>query len=97
MLFPSALRTLVPMLAGWAITVLSGLGLHADSTTVAGGITVAVAACYYLLFRIVERLAEKMGGPAWLLLMVGLLLGYARPPQYESGDDIEALIRASRR
>jgi hypothetical protein len=96
MLLPSILRTVVPLLAGWAITVLTGLGLHADSTAVAGGVTVAVAAGYYLVFRVVERLAEKWRGPVWLLTVVGLLLGYARPPRYESTDDVAALVRASR-
>lgn len=97
MLLPSILRTVVPLLAGWAITVLSGLGLEADSATVAGGVTVAIAAAYYLVFRVVERLAERLRGPAWLRTTSGLLLGYARPPRYESTDDVQALIRASRR
>jgi hypothetical protein len=96
MLLPSILRTVVPLLAGWAITVLSGIGLSADSTAVAGGVTVAVAAVYYLAFRVIERLTEKFRGPAWLMMAVGLLLGYARPPRYESTDDVAALIRASR-
>lgn len=96
MLLPSILRTVVPLLAGWAITVLSGLGLSADSTTVAGGLTVAVAAVYYLVFRVVERVAEKFNGPAWLVGIVGVLLGYAKPPRYESTDDVAALVRASR-
>lgn len=96
MLFPSVLRTVVPLLAGWAITALSGLGLDADSTTVAGGATVAVSGAYYLVFRVVERATEKFGGPVWLRTASGLLLGYARPPRYESTDDVKALIRASR-
>ncbi|MFF9129112.1 hypothetical protein [Streptomyces sp. NPDC014806] len=96
MLLPSVLRTVVPMLAGWIITVLAGLGLHADSTAVAGGLALAVAAAYYLLFRLVERTVEKLGGPAWVRTAAGLLLGYARPPRYESTDDVQALVRASR-
>ncbi len=96
MLLPSILRTVVPLLAGWAITVLSGLGLSADSTAVAGGVTVATAAVYYLLFRLAERAAEHLGVP-WLRAAAGVALGYARPPRYESTDDVAALIRASRR
>lgn len=96
MLLPSILRTVVPLLAGWAITTLSGLGLDADSTAVAGGTTVAVSSVYYVAFRLVERLAEKLGRPIWLRTTAGLLLGYARPPRYKSTDDVEALIRASR-
>ncbi|MBN0043129.1 hypothetical protein JS756_03165 [Streptomyces actuosus] len=95
MLLPSILRTVVPLLAGWAVTVLSGLGLHADSTAVAGGVTVAVAAAYYLLFRLVERAAEHLSIP-WLQAAAGVALGYARPPRYESTDEIAALVRASR-
>ncbi|MEU5094955.1 hypothetical protein [Streptomyces sp. NPDC020996] len=96
MLLPSILRTVVPLLAGWVITVLAGLGLQTDSTTVAGGLALAVAAAYYLAFRVIERAAEKAGGPAWIRTAAGLLLGYARPPRYESTDDVQALIRASR-
>jgi hypothetical protein len=96
MLLPSILRTVVPLLAGWVITVLSGLGLAADSASVSGGVTVAVAAVYYLVFRVVERAAEKLGGPAWVKAAAGLLLGYAKPPKYESTDDVAALVRASR-
>lgn len=96
MLLPSILRTVVPLLAGWAITVLSGLGVQTDSTAMAGGVTAAVAATYYLVFRVVERLAEKRRGPAWLMTVVGLLLGYARPPRYEPTDDVAQLIRQSR-
>ena len=94
-LFTSIVRTLVPLLAGWVITLLTGLGLTVDSATVAGGITVAVAGAYYVAFRVVERLAARRSMP-WLRTAAGLLLGYAKPPRYESTDDVEALIRASR-
>ncbi|WP_329545576.1 hypothetical protein OG548_14455 [Streptomyces sp. NBC_01356] len=96
MLLPSILRTAVPLLAGWAITVLSGPGLAADSTAVAGGTTVAVSGAYYLAFRVIERLTEKLSGPAWLQMAAGLLLGYAKPPNYASTDDVGALLRQSR-
>ncbi|CCK30378.1 hypothetical protein BN159_5999 [Streptomyces davaonensis JCM 4913] len=86
----------MPLLAGWALTVLTGLGPQTDSTTVAGGMTIAVAAVCCLAFRVVERLVEKASGPAWLLSLAGLLLGYAKPPRYESTDDVAALVRASR-
>jgi hypothetical protein len=84
MLLPSILRTVVPLLAGWAITVLSGLGLTADSAAIAGGVTAAVTAAYYLTFRLVERAVEKLDGPGWVRVAAGLLLGYARPPQYQT-------------
>ncbi len=95
-MFPSIMRTLVPLLAGWVLTLLTGLGLTVDSGTVAGGITVAVAAAYYIAFRVAERVAERLRVP-WLRTAAGLALGYAKPPRYEATDDVEALIRASRR
>lgn len=94
-LFASIMRTLVPLLAGWVLTLLTGLGLSADSGTVAGGITIAVAAAYYIAFRVTERVAERLRVP-WMRTAAGLALGYARPPQYTPTDDVEALIRASR-
>lgn len=94
-MFPSIMRTLVPMLAGWVITLLTGLGLTVDSGTVAGGITVVVAGAYYIVFRVAERVAERLRVP-WLRTAAGLALGYATPPRYKSTDDVEALIRASR-
>ncbi|MFF9324051.1 hypothetical protein ACF1AY_04960 [Streptomyces sp. NPDC014776] len=81
MLLPSLLRTVVPMLAGWIITLLTGLGLHADSTTVAGGLTIAVAAAYYLVFRLLEWVGERLPGVA-LQRAAGVFLGWARPPSY---------------
>ncbi|MDX3070542.1 hypothetical protein PV518_51970 [Streptomyces sp. ND04-05B] len=97
MLLPSILRTVVPMVAGWVIVALSGLGLSVDSQTLGVAIAFAVAAAYYVLFRVVERLVERFGGPAWVKATAGLLLGYAKPPRYKATDDVTDLIRQSRR
>lgn len=94
-MFPSIMRTFVPLLAGWVLTFLTGLGLTVDSGTVAGGITIAVAAAYYVVFRVAERVAERLRVP-WLRTAAGLALGYARPPRYTPTDSVEALIRSSR-
>ncbi|MFF4179738.1 hypothetical protein [Streptomyces sp. NPDC001750] len=96
-MLPSVFRTLVPLLAGWIIVALTGLGFSVDSGSVRTAVAFAVAAAYYLLFRFVERAVEKLGGPAWLKGAAGALLGYARPPQYTSTDDVAELIRQSRR
>lgn len=84
-LFASLLRTVVPLLAGWVLTVTGALGLDVDSATVAGGVTAAVTAVYYLLFRLVEEAAGRLGWQP-VRLLAGVLLGWARPPQYPGGD-----------
>jgi hypothetical protein len=97
MLLPSLLRTVVPLVAGWVIVALTGLGFSVASNKVQTAITLAVAAAYYVVFRLVERTAEKYRGPAWLRGIAGALLGYARPPQYKSTEDVAELVRQSRR
>ncbi|WP_177204394.1 hypothetical protein [Streptomyces sp. CC53] len=81
-LFASVLRTLVPLLVGWVLTVTGALGIEVDSVAVAGGVTAAVTAVYYLLLRLAEEAAERL---EWepLRLVAGVLLGWARPPSYE--------------
>ncbi|MEU0059083.1 hypothetical protein [Streptomyces sp. NPDC006334] len=96
MLLPSILRTVVPLAAGWIIVALTGLGFSLDSNTAQAAVTLAVAAVYYVVFRLVERTVEKTGGPPWLKGAAGALLGYARPPRYKPTDDVAELIRQSR-
>ncbi|GGZ73366.1 hypothetical protein ACFOOM_00815 [Streptomyces echinoruber] len=96
MLLPSVLRTVVPLVAGWIIVALTHLGFSLGSDTAQTAVTLAVAGSYYVLFRLVERLAEKLGGPAWVKGAAGALLGWARPPRYRSTDDVADLIRQSR-
>ncbi|CAL9614210.1 hypothetical protein SUDANB1_05692 [Streptomyces sp. enrichment culture] len=96
MLLPSVLRTVVPLVAGWIIVALTRLGFTLDSNTAQAAVTLAVAAAYYLVFRLVERTTERLGGPLWLKGAAGMLLGYARPPRYKPTDDAAELIRQSR-
>ncbi|MER6632344.1 hypothetical protein ABT301_29690 [Streptomyces sp. NPDC000987] len=96
MLLPSLLRTVVPLVAGWIIVALTHLGFSLDSDTARSAVTLAVAGAYYVLFRLVERLVEKAGGPAWVRGAAGALLGYAKPPRYRPTDDVADLVRQSR-
>ncbi|MER7477468.1 hypothetical protein ABTX60_07395 [Streptomyces sp. NPDC126510] len=96
MLLPSLLRTVVPLVAGWIIVALTGLGFSLDSDTAQSAVALAVAGAYYLVFRLVERAAEKAAWPAWVKGAAGVLLGYARPPRYKPTDDARELLRQSR-
>ncbi|GGW13251.1 hypothetical protein GCM10018980_71170 [Streptomyces capoamus] len=58
--------------------------------------TLAVAGAYYVVFRLLERIAQKVAWPAWVQGAAGALLGWARPPRYRSTDDIADLVRQSR-
>ncbi|MFH9957302.1 hypothetical protein ACH4OX_24255 [Streptomyces roseolus] len=79
----SILRTVVPLLAGWILTVTGAVGVEVDSVALAGGITAAVTVAYYVILRALEAGAERIGWEP-LRLVAGLLLGWARPPQYET-------------
>lgn len=80
-LFVSFMRTLVPIVAGLALTSAARLGLDLDEGTVTPYVTAALTAAYYLVVRGLEEAAERM---AWqpLQTLAGILLGWARPPQY---------------
>ncbi|MFD8233986.1 hypothetical protein ACFV20_19160 [Streptomyces sp. NPDC059696] len=80
-LFPSVMRTVVPLLVGWVLSVTGALGIEADSVAVASGVTVLVTGVYYLVFRALEQVAARL---EWepVRVAAGLLLGWARPPAY---------------
>ncbi|MFF2774868.1 hypothetical protein ACFVU3_08155 [Streptomyces sp. NPDC058052] len=78
----SILRTVVPLLAGWILTVTGAVGVEVDSAAVAGGVTAALTLAYYIVFRVLEVLAGHIGWEP-LRLVAGLVLGWARPPAYE--------------
>ncbi|MFI0825733.1 hypothetical protein ACH4Q7_14895 [Streptomyces roseolus] len=80
-LLASTLRTVVPLLVGWILTVTGAVGVEVDSAAVAGGVTAAVTLVYYVVLRAAEVGAERIGWEP-LRLVAGLLLGWARPPQY---------------
>ena len=77
--FPSVMRTVVPLIAGVALTGLARIGVDFSSEVVTSVVTAVLAGAYYTLFRMLERIAPT-GGKAEKLF--GLLLGFARPPVY---------------
>lgn len=82
-LFVSVLRTAVPLLAGWILTVTGAVGIETDQPALVGGVTASLTLAYYLVFRLLELAAARIGWePARLI--AGLLLGWARPPKYEA-------------
>lgn len=82
--FISTMRTLVPLGVGLVLSLTGRLGIPVDSEQAALVVLFALAAAYYLAFRGLEWLAARL---RWqpLQLAAGLLLGWARPPSYDSG------------
>lgn len=80
-LFVSFMRTVVPFIAGWLLTLAVRAGIEINSATVTAVVTVALGAVYYALFRVLEVVGQRAKGTA-LQTVAGLLLGWARPPQY---------------
>lgn len=83
--FISAMRTLVPLGVGLVLSLTGRLGIPVDSEQAALIVLVVLAAAYYLVFRGLEWLAERL---SWrpLQLAAGVLLGWARPPSYGAGN-----------
>ncbi|MGW0795199.1 hypothetical protein [Streptomyces sp. NPDC002692] len=80
-LFPSVMRTVIPLIAGWLLTLAVRAGVTINSTTVTSAVTVAVVLAYYLVFRVLEVIGTRLRGNA-LQRVAGFLLGWARPPAY---------------
>lgn len=87
-LFVSFMRTAVPLVAGWLLTLVARAGFDIDSATVTGAVTVACALAYYLVFRVLELLGERASG-TFLQNLAGLFLGWARPPAYPRYEALE--------
>jgi hypothetical protein len=87
-LFISIMRTAVPLVAGWLLTLAAGAGLEFDSATVTGAVTIGLAFVYYVAFRLLERLGERLNG-TFLQNLAGVFLGYARPPAYPKLEVLE--------
>lgn len=85
-LFASFMRTLVPVLAGLLLSLAARVGLDLDGEAVAAGVTATLSALYYAVFRGVEHLAGRLGWQP-LRLVAGVLLGWARPPEYPGRGD----------
>ncbi|MGW2742386.1 hypothetical protein [Streptomyces sp. NPDC001450] len=87
-LFVSFMRTGVPLVAGWLLTLAVRAGFDVNSATATSVVTVALAAAYYVLFRLLEVVGERSKGTA-LQNIAGVLLGWARPPAYPKFETLE--------
>lgn len=87
-LFISVMRTGVPLVAGWLLTLVVRAGIEIDSATVTGAVTVALGIVYYVVFRLVELLGERAPG-TFLQNLAGVFLGWARPPAYPKFEALE--------
>ncbi|THA78421.1 hypothetical protein E6R60_05935 [Streptomyces sp. A0642] len=87
-LFISTMRTAVPLIAGWLLTLAVRAGIGIDSATVTAAVTVGCALIYYLAFRVLELLGERAPG-AVLQNLAGVFLGWARPPAYPTVEALE--------
>ncbi|QNJ57638.1 membrane protein [Streptomyces phage Keanu] len=88
--FPSVMRTVVPLVVGWVITALTSLGVDFGSERTTAVVTVVISAAYYTLFRVLEN-AAPTGGKAEKFF--GLLLGFVRPPIYPPSGSVAAPAR----
>jgi hypothetical protein len=80
-LFTSLMRTLTPIVAGLVLGLAARFGFGLDDATVTMYVAAGLIAGYYALWRVLEYLAERIGWQP-LQTLTGLLLGWARPPQY---------------
>jgi hypothetical protein len=87
-LFVSYMRTVVPLVAGYLLTLAVRAGFEINSATVTSAVTIALAAAYYALFRLLEWIGERLRGSA-LQNLAGVLLGWARPPAYPRFEALE--------
>lgn len=81
-LFVSTMRTVVPLAVGLVLAVTGWLGLDIDGESAAAAVTAVVAAVYYMVFRVLEAWAGRLGWEP-LRMLAGALLGWARPPEYD--------------
>ncbi|MEV5911052.1 hypothetical protein AB0M00_19390 [Streptomyces chartreusis] len=93
-LFVSLMRTGVPLVAGWLLTLAVSAGIEINSATVTGLVTAALALAYYLVFRVLELLGERARG-TFLQHLAGLFLGWARPPAYPRYEALEPVDGAN--
>jgi hypothetical protein len=92
-LFVSFMRTAVPLVAGWLLTLAARAGFDVGDATAASLVTVVLAVVYDLAFRVLEVLGERSKGTA-LQTIAGVLLGWARPPQYPQLPGMQPAERA---
>ncbi|WP_314411351.1 hypothetical protein [Streptomyces sp. DSM 40484] len=80
-LFISTMRTVVPLVVGWLLSLAAWAGFSVGSEQAAGAVTIALALAYYALFRVLEAVGVKARGIR-LQKLAGFFLGWARPPAY---------------
>jgi hypothetical protein len=91
-LFTSLMRTLVPVVAGLLLSLAAKVGLDLDDATATAYTTAAVTAAYYALWRALEELAGRIGWTP-LRTLAGVLLGWAKPPQYEQPTTVPVKVK----
>ncbi|MEU3095497.1 hypothetical protein ABZ690_11930 [Streptomyces sp. NPDC006967] len=91
-LFTSLMRTVVPIVVGLLLGLAARVGLELDDATVTAYVTAGLTAGYYALWRALEELADRLGWEP-LRTLAGLLLGWARPPQYEQPATVPIRVR----
>ncbi|MFI9824404.1 hypothetical protein ACIHFC_28730 [Streptomyces sp. NPDC052013] len=91
-LFTSFMRTVVPIAAAVVLGLAGKIGLDLDVDTVTLYVAAGLAAGYYALWRSLEALAGRIGWEP-LRTLAGLLLGWARPPQYQKPTTIPIKVR----
>lgn len=84
-LFISFMRTAVPLVAGWLLTLAVQAGVTIDDQAVVYAVNIALVLVYYGAFRALEVLGTRLRGTA-LQTIAGFLLGWARPPAYPNAD-----------
>jgi|SRR5690554_1191843 len=87
-LFVSWMRTIVPILVGAVVAGADLLSIDTDSSAVTAVVTTVAAAVYYSLFRVLEDWADRTDHKT-VRLVLGVLIGWAKPPHYEEGSDTE--------
>lgn len=87
-LFVSTMRTVVPLVAGWLISLALWAGVDVDSQAVVTAVTLVLAVAYYVLFRVLEIVGQRARGDL-LQRVAGLFLGWARPPAYPAQQQLE--------
>lgn len=80
-LFASLMRTLVPVVAGLLLSLAARAGLNLDGETASLVAASLLTAGYYAAFRALEELAGRLGWEP-VRVVAGVLLGWARPPDY---------------
>ncbi|WP_062214572.1 hypothetical protein [Streptomyces sp. NBRC 109706] len=93
----SIARTVVPMVAGLVLTLAARVGLDLDEAEVTAAVGTALSAAYYTGLRGVEEWAGRAQHPQ-LRRVAGVLLGWARPPQYPApaGRSLDVALANSR-